>query len=1725
MPTLSVLTGLRQLLLSPLLFAQCMVERRRAVSLIPALACLFCLMTVVRAQDKQYTENKPDQALRSDARVDPSTLGMSLSVSFGGAPGRAGVSLPISLRYSSKQWRIKYAMSWQSYINYNTWTRAKFSENSVAGWTSSLEPPRIEFTGALQSFDEYGHPTSDDPDNQSSVYLYINRLHVHLSDGSSHELRKDDAPHAQYDPTGIFYAVDGSRTRYDADAGVLYLADGGRYFFGPDESVQGYQGQWISGRRATSYVDRNGNTLTYTASTRTWSDTLGRSVGNPLPANPTVGDQPYSVPGVNGNSVTYTLRWRLLADALSTPGDPLRYTSNRRCVSPNNYQALSPYLFDTSYPVHICADSQVFNPVVLAEVVLPTGQSYQYKYNVWGEIDKVISPGGGYERFRYDEVPTIGDYNYPYDQANRGVVEHWISPSGTGTEESTHRWQYSLVRNGNATATTTAPDGTRSERSLHASGPTYYGFDTPLAGMAYEERAYSATGQMLRRTLTKWWTVTPAGSGWPRDPYVDKTVSLMLDTGGNALASTTTMAYDADRNVIATSKYDYNASLSPSTARTISIDSIPNGALVRTDETSYVVSDTAIDAGVRQAYRDRNLVGLPSSTRVRNAAGTIVAQSEIKYDEAAYPLLTYGAVAGWTDPGTSVRANATTTRSWLDTTGAWLETHAQYDQAGNVRKASDAKGILSQVEYASAYHYAYPTHTISAVPDPSNQRGTNTPLESWTSYDFSTGKVTSTTDANSKTTSYQYNDVLNRLTRVDNPDDGWTDYFYGRNAYGDYVGTRTAINTTQNTEGYRFFDGLGRSVRSFQLDGSQWITSDTQYDAMGRVWRVSNPYLSGGSGTPINPAGLWTTSGYDALSRVTSVTTPDGTVITTSYGGNEVTVTDQAGKRRRSVKDALGRLSAVYEDPAGLNYQTSYTYDVLGNLRKVEQGGQMRFFMYDSLGRLVRAKSPEQTTNATLTTPPDPVTGNTQWSLSYVYDNNGKLSAKIDARGVTATYQYDQINRNTTVDYSDTPTVNPDVIRNYDGAVNGRGRFWYNYKVESQTWEHTAVDGYDSMGRIYQQRQHFNTNGVWSPAYYVTRSYDRMGHVTAQTYPSGRSAQYPQFDVAGRLKKFTGNLGDGVARTYATGINPANGIEEGIQYDEASRIKQEQFGTQTPLFHKQQFTVRGQLKDIRLGLGYDTWSTERGAVVIDYGTTANNGNVVSQQYWIPTDVSASAWEIRQTNYAYDGLNRLGGMQEFYGAAGMVGEQWFNYDRWGNRQINEAATTPGLNRTQFAIDAQMNRLGVPAGYGGVMQYDQAGNLTYDSHTPNTISGSRTYDAENRMTATYYTNNQFASGYTYDADGRRTRRKILGSEVWQVYGIEGELLAEYAAGAAPSSPQKEYGYRNGELLVTAEGAGQVNWLVSDHLGTPRMIADLSGSLAGIRRHDYLPFGEEIGAGVGGRTTGQGYSQFDGNRKKWAQLERDEETGLDYAQARYYSSVIGRFTSPDEFTGGPEELYYFVDDAANNPTFYATLTNPQSLNKYQYSYNNPLRYIDPTGHEPDDLLDQGQQQQQPPPPQPPPVNCLYCTPEERQRRMDEYRRWQQHHQNQREEQERREAYDFIPSPVPGGVPVPPGSPGAPLPKTTTSPRQADEHTSGARPSTEEKHEEGKARKKKDRGGEKGDKRRRHPRKPHDKHVGPWPPQPADPNKPEEPSRKNPCPECRKTIPRIKPKEMIKE
>jgi len=116
------------------------------------------------AQNIQHTENKPDLALRSDTRVDPSTLGMSFSIPLASYPGRAGNGLPVAITYSSKSLRLEFTgVDYTPVTGAKTWTTFKFAEHSTAGWTSTLSPPRVEFTGMGQFFDGQGRPACADP--------------------------------------------------------------------------------------------------------------------------------------------------------------------------------------------------------------------------------------------------------------------------------------------------------------------------------------------------------------------------------------------------------------------------------------------------------------------------------------------------------------------------------------------------------------------------------------------------------------------------------------------------------------------------------------------------------------------------------------------------------------------------------------------------------------------------------------------------------------------------------------------------------------------------------------------------------------------------------------------------------------------------------------------------------------------------------------------------------------------------------------------------------------------------------------------------------------------------------------------------------------------------------------------------------------------------------------------------------------------------------------------------------------------------------------------------------------------------------------------------------------------------------------------------------------------------------------------------------------------------
>jgi len=297
----------------------------------------------------------------------------------------------------------------------------------------------------------------------------------------------------------------------------------------------------------------------------------------------------------------------------------------------------------------------------------------------------------------------------------------------------------------------------------------------------------------------------------------------------------------------------------------------------------------------------------------------------------------------------------------------------------------------------------------------------------------------------------------------------------------------------------------------------------------------------------------------------------------------------------------------------------------------------------------------------------------------------------------------------------------------------------------------------------------------------------------------------------------------------------------------------------------------------------------------------NNDTVRSIEQWNGGTPAHPRFITFLQNFTYDGVNRLSSAQELNvtGPAPFP-TTWlrqFNYDQYGNNWVSNstgvalAGSTPTAGSNYLPNNQLVN---VP--------YDAAGNQVAAN------GDALSYDAENRQ-ASATEPSSLGGGietYSYDAMGQRVIKSTSSAGTYYIYDLFGQLAAEYNTSAAASSPC------------------QTCYLSYDHLGSVRVMTDPTGNV--VARHDYLPFGEELQASAPGRDSNFGTA--DNMSLRFTGQLRDNETGLDYFNARYYASALGRFTSPDPGNAGADPA------------------NPQSWNGYAYVGNNPLVITDPSG-----------------------------------------------------------------------------------------------------------------------------------------------------------------------------------
>ena len=235
------------------------------------------------------------------------------------------------------------------------------------------------------------------------------------------------------------------------------------------------------------------------------------------------------------------------------------------------------------------------------------------------------------------------------------------------------------------------------------------------------------------------------------------------------------------------------------------------------------------------------------------------------------------------------------------------------------------------------------------------------------------------------------------------------------------------------------------------------------------------------------------------------------------------------------------------------------------------------------------------------------------------------------------------------------------------------------------------------------------------------------------------------------------------------------------------------------------------------------------------------------------------------------------------------------------------------------------------------YDQNGNLV--QKTTDGLTTTYLWDYANRLIALGSVG--ATTTYGYDAFGSRVFQTTATSTT--IYPFKWYSVASSTGSGAQYATTTEYVFNGDALLSTidqqfatgvATGTPQTLYIHPDHLGSTNVVTNASGTV--VQTLDYYPYGAtRINSSTGGVN----------QKKKFASMERDNSTSLDYAKMRYYDNTRGQFLSEDPSflaVGDPLKLLQVTGRAQN-----AFLSDPQLMNSYTWGRGNPITNKDPDGN----------------------------------------------------------------------------------------------------------------------------------------------------------------------------------
>lgn len=713
------------------------------------------------------------------------------------------------------------------------------------------------------------------------------------------------------------------------------------------------------------------------------------------------------------------------------------------------------------------------------------------------------------------------------------------------------------------------------------------------------------------------------------------------------------------------------------------------------------------------------------------------------------------------------------------------------------------------------------------------------------------------------------------------------------------------------------YDVFGRKVRDQLSDGS-WAT-----------WAYNNFGTVGAQHARLqNSLGLWYEIYFDGQGRPIKTRQPGPGDVS----GTNVIATGKTYDRRGLLKkeslpyfeggtvfnkvnsyDPLGRLLRV-DKPDGSSEQSCYGYD--GSVVQIDANRHKKRQLFDSRNRLVRVDEYQGAYSSCST-----AVGSSYATTFYQYDSLDNLTQVENATGNLTKLTYDSLGRKITM-------RDPD-MGNWSYGFDAAGNLNYQRDGKGQM----ILFEYDALNRLTKKSYatgglviaaeatnamaehtfgYLGNNELFLPSVLsdkvnedglvigskVLFSYDdptrsnSVGRISQMVDDSG-STDYYYVDPLARKSRVDRTIdgqtygitteADAMQRTKA--ITYPDGTVVPYLYDPAGNLWH--VGDYAEF---SEYNAFGRAKKVSYQNG----------VTADYNYLAENGRLQSSRvgtatadyinrqygYFANGNVKTIADALdsdRSQSFGYDSLDRIKTAESV-----IYGALTYDYDQLGNLTHKE-----GID---FITDtAQKPHQLVSSSNGRWYDYDANGNMLSDGVR------SFEYDAENRPVSISYSGQ--ITEFVYDGLGNRVKKS--GPQGDRLY--IGKLVEKTGLGMTKF-------IFAGQQRIALVSDLTTFYYHQDHLGGTSVVTDSSGNK--VEQMFYKPFGElveDVGTvSVTHKYTGQ---------------ELDAETDLYFYNARYYNPGIGRFVSADTIVPHP--------------------FNPQSLNRYSYVLNNPVKLVDPTGH----------------------------------------------------------------------------------------------------------------------------------------------------------------------------------